>query len=392
MSNVNEYQVQYAIDELRSKASQFFAASQSVQARASYLLGISLNITYCASDWAGSGSDAFINTWSEYDSHSRRAIDALDRTGNAFNNLANKLENALQTKREADQRANMLLLGAIGLSLVDILQLGMDPLTDAALAGTAAGAAAAAAEAVDLASLIAIADSGSAGEFMSVVTSDVGLLQGIDEGILYNGAGSAIDPFYDFGAPPGDVYVPGVGLVSDSSESGFNDVSLENEGGNSSLFVGHEDSLYSISQTDTGNFYGASVSETSRLELGNYSYGFGINNDDGSLNVGLQSSYTALKMSEDGRLGSTNLGATAGVEADVGEVDAFVGLHKGELGAEVGVTGISETGSIGMDVGGKNLSLDGTIGLKAQLGFEIGPKTEIKLPFISFGFSFGDAK
>ena len=47
---------------------------------------------------------------------------------------------------------------------------------------------------------------------------------------------------------------------------------------------------------------------------------------------------------------------------------------------------------MGVNVAGVNVGVKGEIGLKAELGFKIGKETEIKLPFITIGFSFGGAK
>jgi hypothetical protein len=46
-------------------------------------------------------------------------------------------------------------------------------------------------------------------------------------------------------------------------------------------------------------------------------------------------------------------------------------------------------GSVGANVAGVNVSLTGEIGFKAEFGITFGKRTEIKLPFISFGLRFG---
>jgi hypothetical protein len=38
------------------------------------------------------------------------------------------------------------------------------------------------------------------------------------------------------------------------------------------------------------------------------------------------------------------------------------------------------------------VGVSGELGFKAEIGFKIGKRTEIKLPFVSFGLNFGGAK
>lgn len=59
------------------------------------------------------------------------------------------------------------------------------------------------------------------------------------------------------------------------------------------------------------------------------------------------------------------------------------------LGAKVGVNVVSVEGSVGGNVAGVNVSATAEVGLKAEWGFKIGKKTEIALPFVTFGFKFG---
>ncbi len=98
-----------------------------------------------------------------------------------------------------------------------------------------------------------------------------------------------------------------------------------------------------------------------------------------------------MNISDEARLGNENLGLTGSSETEALGVDGELGWHDNSLGATIGGTWISETGSVGANIGGINVGVNGTIGLKAELGFEIGEHTEIKLPFISFGFSIGKA-
>lgn len=187
MSDINESRLQAAIDELRNSAQRFFNAAQSVQSRAQYLFAISLNITYSASDWAGEASQTFQNTWSQFDFDSHKAVDALNNTGNALDRLAQKLDDSLQEKRRAEALQAGMLIATIGLGILDVAQLGLDPATDAATVGV--GAAAVGADAVDLGAMVADADIAAESELAGIETADIGALDTLDAGALDIGPG-----------------------------------------------------------------------------------------------------------------------------------------------------------------------------------------------------------
>lgn len=108
--------------------------------------------------------------------------------------------------------------------------------------------------------------------------------------------------------------------------------------------------------------------------------------------AGLSGEIYALKAETDGVIGSEELGLTGGAGANVLKGEGFVGIKDGSLGATIGGTLVSVEGEVGANVAGVNVGLKGEVGLKAELGFKIGKKTELKLPFITIGFSFGKAK
>ena len=72
--------------------------------------------------------------------------------------------------------------------------------------------------------------------------------------------------------------------------------------------------------------------------------------------------------------------------------EAVAGLKDGSLQASAGVNLASVKGELGANVAGINVGVNAEVGLKAEFGFKIGRKVEVKLPFISFGFSIGGAK
>jgi len=90
--------------------------------------------------------------------------------------------------------------------------------------------------------------------------------------------------------------------------------------------------------------------------------------------------------------GNEQLGVTGAGEVKAGSLEAFAGVKDWTLGASVGGTLVSAKGEIGTNVAGMNVGVSGEIGLKAELGFKIGKRTELKLPFFSVGFSVGSAR
>ena len=109
--------------------------------------------------------------------------------------------------------------------------------------------------------------------------------------------------------------------------------------------------------------------------------------------AGAYGDFYALKGEADGVLGTKNAGLTGGVGAKGAGFEGFVGLKDNQFGAKVGVNLASVDGSAGLNIAGVNARVKGEVGLKAELGFEVGAKgVEAKLPFVSFGISFGAAK
>ena len=90
--------------------------------------------------------------------------------------------------------------------------------------------------------------------------------------------------------------------------------------------------------------------------------------------------------------GDKDLGFTGAAEGKVLSGEAVAGFKEGTLGLFAGVNLASVKGELGANVAGYNVGVGAEVGLKAEIGFKIGKKTEIKLPFVSIGLSFGGAK
>jgi WXG100 family type VII secretion target len=102
--------------------------------------------------------------------------------------------------------------------------------------------------------------------------------------------------------------------------------------------------------------------------------------------------YVAKAQGETIFSGDKDLGFTGAGEVKVGGVSGFAGIKDGSLGASIGGSIITAKGELGANISGYNVGVNAEVGLKAELGFKIGKKTEIKLPFVTLGFSFGGAR
>jgi len=90
--------------------------------------------------------------------------------------------------------------------------------------------------------------------------------------------------------------------------------------------------------------------------------------------------------------GDENLALTGGLTGKALAAEGFAGIRNNSLGASIGGTLISVKGEAGTNVAGVNVGLTGEVGLKAELGFQIGQETKLKLPFVTIGFAFGGTK
>lgn len=112
----------------------------------------------------------------------------------------------------------------------------------------------------------------------------------------------------------------------------------------------------------------------------------------GGVSAGLAAEVYAVKGKLDGVYGSDDLAVTGGVGGNVLKGEGFIGLKDNSVGASIGGTLVSVEGEAGANVAGVNVGLTGEVGLKAELGFQVGQKTKLKLPFVTVGISFGKAK
>lgn len=121
--------------------------------------------------------------------------------------------------------------------------------------------------------------------------------------------------------------------------------------------------------------------------------GLKANLDDGVMIGGGGEFYTVKGEWDTALVGDKEYGVTGSVGFKGPSAGGFAGFQFDRkdqaIGASIGVNAVSVDGSVGGNVAGVNVSLTGEVGLKAELGLKIGRRTEVKLPFISFGLKFG---
>ncbi len=127
--------LEYIAAELRGKAGSFSSAAETLRQQATRLDWTTQDLTNGVSAWAGRGSQAFQNAWNRYHQDTHNAASALDNTAQTLTRLAQKIDEQAQTIRAARARATAALLAAGGLALLSAVQLGEDPVTDAATVG-----------------------------------------------------------------------------------------------------------------------------------------------------------------------------------------------------------------------------------------------------------------
>lgn len=128
-----------------------------------------------------------------------------------------------------------------------------------------------------------------------------------------------------------------------------------------------------------------------QVGYGEAGIGLGVNGDK-KFTIGPYVEGTVAKGELTNVYGDKNFGVTETLEGKVLSVEGFAGLKDGSVGATIGGTLVSVQATKGLNVAGVNVGVTAEVGLKAELGFSIGKETKIKLPFVSFGFSFGGAK
>lgn len=126
--------------------------------------------------------------------------------------------------------------------------------------------------------------------------------------------------------------------------------------------------------------------------LGSYDAGIEAGFGKHGLTVGAYGEVYSATVQSESVIGNKTFGLTRDDEIRGPGAEATLGLRDGTLGASIGFSAVTVKEQVGANVAGVNVGLSAEVGLKAEFGFKIGKKTEVKLPFVTLGIGFGGAK
>jgi WXG100 family type VII secretion target len=174
--------LQHLSGQLRQGAQQFSTAAHTLRQQAQRLDWSAQDLASGVNAWAGQGSQNFTTSWNNYHQNTQQAASALDTTSQSLTKLAQKIDEAVEQLKEQQSHQTALAIGlgvlTVALVVVDVLQLGLDPVTDAAT--VAVGSAEVAA--VEGAEVAAGAAEGIAGGLVEADATIASELEAIDVG------------------------------------------------------------------------------------------------------------------------------------------------------------------------------------------------------------------
>lgn len=172
MADVDVDALQNLVDHLNQKAKKFSDSAKTILDGAQNLDTSAYELTANPTSWVGKGAGAFAQSWESFHANALTSALHLDTTSQVLSRFASKLQDHVDNIRSLQaQMAGMALL-TIGLGVVDVLQLGLDPVTDAATAGAGGGDAAIMAEISTEEDAIASLD-GMVSEEIDAVTAEI---------------------------------------------------------------------------------------------------------------------------------------------------------------------------------------------------------------------------
>ncbi len=154
----------------------------------------------------------------------------------------------------------------------------------------------------------------------------------------------------------------------------------------------YEGDLWSKTFEGTQQAGSVTHNEALKVSLGAYDVGAEASISKKGLTIGPYGEFTTIKVEHEDVIGDEDLGFTRTDEVKGPGADALLGYKDGSAGAYIGFSAVSAKSEMGVNVAGVNVGVSAEVGLKAEYGLKIGKEIEIKLPFFSFGVSFGDAK
>lgn len=207
MSDIDR--LEHLAGQLHQGAKQFSDAARTLRQQAQRLDWSAQDLAAGVDRWAGAGSKAFQAAWQGYHANTQKSATALDNTSQALTKLAQKIDDNVQQMRHAQAMQTAGFFLTAGLVVLDVVQLGLDPVTDAATVGAAGADVAAAGEASAAATAIVEADAEIGAELDQIV----GEIENVS---------NAGDIAGDTGAAPGDINFDNVDPEAGGGSGGGN--------------------------------------------------------------------------------------------------------------------------------------------------------------------------
>ncbi len=224
--------------QLKQGAQKFSSASQSLSLQARGLDWSAQDLANGASAWAGKGSQNFTTAWNTYHQSTQKSITALNNTAQTLTKLAQKIDDTVQQLQDQQAQQSWLAIGlgvlTVGLVVVDVLQLGLDPVTD----GLTVAAGSADAAAITGSEAAAGTAEAAAQGLVEVDAQIAGDLDEIASGI--DNVADSGDIAADGGTAPGDINVD-EGPFNDSGNASGGNGGGNNGGGNGPVDGGTND-------------------------------------------------------------------------------------------------------------------------------------------------------
>ena len=189
MSDIDR--LEYLSNQLHQGAQKFANAAQTLRQQAQSLDWSAQDLASGVDAWAGAGSRSFTAAWNRYHNSTQKSATALDNTSQALSKLAQKIDDSVQQMRAAQAMETASTFLTVGLVVLDVVQLGLDPVTDAATVGAASADVAVAEEADAATTAIAEADKAIANKLDEI---EAGIENTTDSGdIAADGSGEPSD-------------------------------------------------------------------------------------------------------------------------------------------------------------------------------------------------------
>ncbi|HLJ81523.1 MAG TPA: WXG100 family type VII secretion target [Ktedonobacterales bacterium] len=142
MADIDLGRLQALVGELQQKSKRFSDAAQQLIDQTYQLDAAAQDFADSATSWAGKGSQVFLSAWMRYHGDTLRSAVALDSTSQVLGKLAQKLEEHAQKIQDLQNQETGGFLLTLGLGLLSVAQLGLDPVSDAATGAAGVGDAA----------------------------------------------------------------------------------------------------------------------------------------------------------------------------------------------------------------------------------------------------------